>query len=159
MNCLHPQIARLQGSHQEHSSKRRFLVTIHAPSTPISAPPGGKEPGSRWYGVSTGNHGLTQPHVIAGDIRYVGKETDRKWEEGEDISVLDFAATEYGRTGGVLASEEVKNQIKGNGINKCPRESGFDRKNFIRKLVRDVPVKRTSYGAFGTHRRLDQGQR
>jgi hypothetical protein len=24
--------------------------------------------------------------------------------------------------------------------NKCARESGFDRKNFIRKLVRDIPV-------------------
>jgi hypothetical protein len=28
------------------------------------------------------------------------------------------------------------------------RESGFDRKNFIRKLVRGVSVKRNSYGAF-----------
>ena len=41
-------------------------------------------------------------HVVAGDIRYVGKETDRKWEEGEDMSVLEFAATEYGRTGKVI---------------------------------------------------------
>jgi hypothetical protein len=42
----------------------------------------------------------------------VGKETDRKWEEGEDPSVLDFTATEYGRTGKVLASEEIKDKIK-----------------------------------------------
>jgi hypothetical protein len=34
------------------------------------------------------------------------------------------------------------------GINKCARESGFDRKNFIRKLVRGVPVKRNSYEEF-----------
>ena len=34
------------------------------------------------------------------------------------------------------------------GINKCARESGFDRKNFIRKLVRDIPVKRNSYNEF-----------
>jgi len=87
-------------------------------------------------------------HVIAGDIRYVGKETDRKWEEGEDPSVLDFTATEYGRTGKVLASEQVKNQIMEIGINKCARESGFDRKNFVRKLVRDLPVKRSSYNAY-----------
>ena len=25
------------------------------------------------------------------------KETDRKWEEGDDISVLEFKTTEYGR--------------------------------------------------------------
>jgi hypothetical protein len=91
---------------------------------------------------------LKRAHVIAGDIRYVGKETDRKWEEGEDMSVLEFAATEYGRTGKVIASEDVKNQIKEIGINKCARESGFDRKNFVRKLVRGVPVKRNSYSAF-----------
>jgi hypothetical protein len=91
---------------------------------------------------------LKRAHVIAGDIRYVGKETDRKWEEGEDMTLLAFTATEYGRTGKVLASEEVKKQINEIGINRCARESGFDRKNFIRKLVRGIPVKRNSYAEF-----------
>jgi hypothetical protein len=91
---------------------------------------------------------LRRAHVIAGEFRYVGKETDRKWEEGEDSSVLEFSATEYGRTTRVAASEEVKNEILSIGINKCARESGFDRKNFIRKLVRGLPVKRNSYNEF-----------
>jgi hypothetical protein len=91
---------------------------------------------------------LKRAHVLAGEFRYVGKETDRKWEEGEDPSVLDFKATEYGRTKRAVASEEVKNEILKIGINKCARESGFDRKNFIRKLVRNQPVKRTSYEEF-----------
>jgi hypothetical protein len=91
---------------------------------------------------------LRRAHVIAGDIRYVGKETDRKWEEGDEISVLEFAATEYGRKGRVIASEEVKAAIQKIGINKCARESGFDRKNFIRKLMRDIPVKHNSYNEF-----------
>jgi hypothetical protein len=91
---------------------------------------------------------LKRAHVIAGEIRYVGKETDRKWEEGDEISVLEFAATEYGRKGKVVASEDVKAQIGTIGINKCARESGFDRKNFIRKLVRGLPVKRNSYDEF-----------
>jgi len=55
--------------------------------------------------------------------------------------VAEFTA-EYGRTGEVVASEDVKNNIRKIGVNKCARESGFDRKNFIRKLVRGVPVKR-----------------
>src|SRR5690348_1951945 len=46
-----------------------------------------------------------------------GKETDRKWEEGEDPSVLEFTSPEYGRNGKVLASEEVKLQIKEIDIN------------------------------------------
>jgi hypothetical protein len=91
---------------------------------------------------------LKRAHVVAGEIRYVGKETDRKWEEGDEISVLEFAATEYGRKGKVVASEDVKANISSIGINKCARESGFDRKNFICKLMRDVPVKRNSYNEF-----------
>jgi hypothetical protein len=91
---------------------------------------------------------LRRAHVIDGEIRYIGKETDRKWEEGGEISLLDFSATEYGRKGRIVASEEVKDKIKAIGINKCARESGFDRKNFIRKLVRDIPVKRNSYNEF-----------
>jgi hypothetical protein len=39
----------------------------------------------------------------------------------------------------VIASE-IKNAILEIGINKCARESGFDRKNFIRKLVRGWPT-------------------
>jgi hypothetical protein len=61
---------------------------------------------------------------------------------------LEFAATEYGRNGKVIASDEVKIAIQKIGINKCARESGFDRKNFIRQLVRGTPVKRNSYDEF-----------
>jgi hypothetical protein len=91
---------------------------------------------------------LKRSHVIAGELRYIGKETDRKWEEGDEISVLEFTTTEYGRATRVVASDEVKNDIRNIGINKCARESGFDRKNFIRKLMRDIPVKRNSYNEF-----------
>jgi len=91
---------------------------------------------------------LRRAHVIAGEFRYVGKETDRKWEEGDDISVVEFKTTEYGRARRVVASEEVKSDINRIGINKCARESRFDRKNFIRKLVRGLPVKRNSYNEF-----------
>ncbi|HWO38826.1 MAG TPA: hypothetical protein VNO32_59380 [Candidatus Acidoferrum sp.] len=91
---------------------------------------------------------LKRAHVSAGELRYIGKETDRKWEEGEEISVLEFAATEYGRKSKVVANEDVKAKISSIGINKCARDSGFDRKNFIRKRIRDIPVKRNSYNEF-----------
>jgi hypothetical protein len=91
---------------------------------------------------------LKRAHIIAGEFRYIGKETDRKWEEGDDPSVLEFKSTEYGRGARVVATEEVKADIRKIGINKCARESGFDRKSFIRKLVRGLPVKRNSYNEF-----------
>lgn len=82
---------------------------------------------------------LQRAQIVAGEIRYLGKETDRKWEEGEEIGLLEFAAIEYGRKGKVVASEEVKTAIQRIGISGCARESGFDRKNVIRKLVRASP--------------------
>lgn len=91
---------------------------------------------------------LGRAHIVAGEIRYVGKETDRKWEEGDDISVVEFAATEFGRSARVTASDEIKAKILEIGINKCARESGFHRANFIRKLIRGLPVKRNSYAEF-----------
>lgn len=91
---------------------------------------------------------LKRAHVIVEEVRYVGKETDRKWEEGDEISLLDFSAMEYGRKGKVVASEEVKAAIQKIGINKCARESGFHRANVVRKLVRGLPIKRVSYTEF-----------
>ena len=90
---------------------------------------------------------LKRTHIVAGELRYVGKETDRKWEEGDDISVLEFKANEYGRAKQVGASEEVKNDIRKIGIKKCARESGFTR-FFVRKLLRGRAVRRRSYDEF-----------
>jgi hypothetical protein len=80
---------------------------------------------------------------VLADRRHVSPEL-----RGLLISVLEFKGTEYGRAKRVVANEEVKNQIRNIGINRCARESGFDRKNFIRKLLRDIPVKRNSYNEF-----------
>jgi hypothetical protein len=129
-NVVFPsQFARLLIEYQEH------------PEAKSLAPDG--------TSCEAGTRGLLQrAHITAGTFRYVGKETDRKWEEGDEISVLEFKATEYGRAKRVVASEEVKSEIERIGINKCARESGRDRKNFVRKLVRGLPVKRNSYNEF-----------
>jgi hypothetical protein len=90
---------------------------------------------------------LRRAHVVAGELRYVGKETDRKWEEGDDISVLEFKANEYGRARKLVATEDVKDDIRKIGIKKCARESGFTR-FFVRKLLRGGTVRRRSYEEF-----------
>jgi hypothetical protein len=91
---------------------------------------------------------LKRAHLIAGEIRYIGKETDRKWEEGDEISILEFKTIEYRGSTKVIGSDEIKKKIQEIGTNKCARESGFDRKNFIRKLIRGIPLKRNSYEEF-----------
>jgi hypothetical protein len=75
---------------------------------------------------------LRRAHVEAGDIRYIGNATDRKWEEGDDVTVLELKNTEYARSRRIVASEEVKRDIQRIGINKCARESGFDRKTLLK---------------------------
>jgi hypothetical protein len=90
---------------------------------------------------------IQRAHIVAGELRYVGKETDRKWEEGDDISVMEFKTPEYGRAKKVVASDEVRNDMREIGIKKCARESGFTR-FFVRKLLRGRTVRRRSYDEF-----------
>jgi hypothetical protein len=129
-NVVFPsQFARLLIEYQEHPEAK-------------SLAPDGSQCGPETRGL------LKRAHIIAGEFRYVGKETDRKWEEGDDLSLLEFKTTEYGRSSKVMASEDIKKEIAEIGINKCARDSGFDRKNFVRKLVRGISVKRNSYNEF-----------
>jgi len=50
---------------------------------------------------------------------------------------LESDKWEYIASFWVVASQEINRKILEIGINKCARESGFDRKNFIRKLIRE----------------------
>jgi hypothetical protein len=36
----------------------------------------------------------------------IGKESDRHWEEGEDLSLLEFQAIQYRRKGNSIATDE-----------------------------------------------------
>jgi hypothetical protein len=53
----------------------------------------------------------------------VGKETDRKWEEGDDISVMEFKITEYGR-----AKEDRRRDLnsRSNSRNCHTEDNGSD---------------------------------
>ena len=79
--------------------------------------------------------------LVAGEIRYIGKETDRKWEEGDEISMLDFKATEYGRATKVISNDAVSGEIVKMGIKKFKRLSKLSRVT-IRKIIRGETIKR-----------------
>ena len=38
---------------------------------------------------------LQRSEIVVERIRYIGKETSRRWEQGEDPSMVDFSCTEY----------------------------------------------------------------
>src|SRR5271167_867610 len=80
---------------------------------------------------------LQRAHIVANwPPIYIGKESDRHWEEGEDLSLLEFKAIEYKRKGYAVATDEQlariadvpKREFMRRGINQdtlekiCQRE-------------------------------------
>ncbi len=50
---------------------------------------------------------LQRAHIVANwPPVYIGKESDRHWEEGEDLSLLDYQAIQYKRKGNAVADPE-----------------------------------------------------
>lgn len=43
---------------------------------------------------------------------YIGKESDKHWEEGEDLSLFDFKSIEYKRKGNAVATDEQLTRIQ-----------------------------------------------
>jgi hypothetical protein len=50
--------------------------------------------------------------------------TDRRWEQGEDLSLVEFKTVEYEGSKHLVASDEIKQQILKAGIRKVERETG-----------------------------------
>jgi hypothetical protein len=87
---------------------------------------------------------LQRAHVIAGEFRYVGKETDRKWEAGDDISVLEFKTTEYGRAKMIVADTSIADEIRAIGVRKTMNLTKMSQ-HTIEKLIRGKAVKRKTH--------------
>ena len=74
---------------------------------------------------------------------YIGKESDKHWEEGEDLSLLEFTTIEYRRKGNAVATDEQlariakvpKREFMRRGINQHTLE-----KICTRKPVREVKL-------------------
>jgi hypothetical protein len=68
----------------------------------------------------------TPVNVTANDFRYIGKETDRKWEQGEDISLLESETLEYrpGETARLVADPELREAVYNVSIRRLAKEAG-----------------------------------
>jgi hypothetical protein len=71
---------------------------------------------------------LGRAHIIAGKHRQIGKESDRRWEEGDDLESLIYVPVEYKKPGQesedeslARASERLIRVIKEIGIRKLVR--------------------------------------
>lgn len=85
---------------------------------------------------------LQRAHVIADwPPIYIGKESDRHWEEGDDLSLLDFKAVQYWQKGSAIADDTQlariakvsKRELMRRGINQHTLEK-ICRRNAVRRV-------------------------
>jgi hypothetical protein len=91
-------------------------------------------------GATTGL--LLRARVIAGDLIPVGKETDRRWEQGEDPSMLDFDIKVYEKQRKmVVADASERNKWSVIGLRRLMRESKLSQ-DPVSKAIKGKPVRR-----------------
>ena len=83
---------------------------------------------------------LRRSHIVANVHRYIGKETSRRWEQGDDTSMVDFRCTEYS-DGKKIADKEMRKRIVEMGIRKVARTTGIH-SDTVTLIARGDPVKR-----------------
>jgi predicted transcriptional regulator len=71
----------------------------------------------------------------------VGKETDRRWEQGEDLSLVEFTSFEYQQSKQVVAGEDIKQDILKTGIRKLERGPGVSH-HTLERILRGESVRR-----------------
>jgi hypothetical protein len=83
---------------------------------------------------------LQRAHIVANwPPIYIGKESDRHWEEGEYLSLLDFKAIRYKRKGYAVATDEQVACIKGVPKRELMR-CGINQ-HTLEKICKGIPVR------------------
>ncbi len=82
---------------------------------------------------------LRRSHIIANIHRQIGKETSRRWEQGDDMSMVDFRCREYSN-GKVVANKEARDLIVKMGFRKMARLTGIH-SDTITLVANGKPVK------------------
>jgi hypothetical protein len=91
---------------------------------------------------------LQRSFIFAERLVAIGKEADRRWEQGEDPSMLDFevqAFEKQKRT--VIANVSLRKRWSALGVRRLMRESGLSQKTVYRILAGD-PVRRHTMSNF-----------
>jgi len=87
---------------------------------------------------------LQRALIIAGQRHFVGKETDRRWEYGEDLSVKHFKAMEYRPAGGTtVADQSLRARLVASGIRSTMRRTGLSQ-HTVEAVLRGRRVRRTT---------------
>jgi hypothetical protein len=83
---------------------------------------------------------LQRAHIVANwPPIYIGKESDKHWEEGEDLSLPEFKTIEYKRKGYAIATHEQLEQIS-----KVPKREFMRRginQHTLERVCNKLPVR------------------
>ena len=91
---------------------------------------------------------LGRATIVAGKITPVGKETDRRWEQGEDPSMIDFSIKELRKKKKmVVANISDRKRWRDQGVRYCLRKSGLS-PNTVSDILNGVPVKVSTLRTF-----------
>jgi hypothetical protein len=85
---------------------------------------------------------LRRASITADEHRPILKETDRRWEHGEDLSVLDLRMAEVSPTT-VVADAVLKAMMHAFGVRALMRKTGLSQ-HTIEKILRGLPVRPTT---------------
>lgn len=84
---------------------------------------------------------LQRAAVTVGRLRFVGKETDRHWDQGDDLSLLQFTVREYAETTtSVAADVALKARTIAFGMRPLIRKTGLSQ-HTLEKILRGEPVR------------------
>ena len=84
---------------------------------------------------------LGRDRVVGGNLRLIGKEVDRRWQHGEDVSLLDSRIVQYHvRQEGARADRQLLRQIRAIGIREIIRRGGPSQ-HTLQKILAGRPVR------------------
>jgi len=91
---------------------------------------------------------LRRTKIVAGGVIPVGKETDRRWEQGEDPSMLDSKIHVYETPRNMAVAEPAERKSwAAVGVRRLMRKSGLSQKTIYKILAGD-PVRRDTLSSF-----------
>ncbi len=85
---------------------------------------------------------LLRSNIVAGRLIPVGKETDRRWEQGEDPSMLDSEIHVFEKQGNmVVADVSDRKKWRASGVRAAIRKSGLS-PTTVYAIFEGKPVRR-----------------
>lgn len=91
---------------------------------------------------------LQRAPVLAGEIVPIGKETDRRWEQGEDPSMVDFKVHEFRKSAKMVVAElSDRNRWKKIGVRRLIRKSVLSQKT-VYAILDGQPVRLRTLATF-----------